>query len=86
MFLHLGNDVYVSAKNIIAICNLDTATVSKNTQNYLKKCEEAGIVDTICDDIPKSFVLVRKKNKDKIYLSNISSTTLMKRMGNHFEL
>ena len=86
MFLHLGNDVYVPAKNIIAICNLDTATVSKNTQLYLKKCEESGMVETICSDIPKSFILTRKKNKDKIYLSNISSTTLMKRMGTHFSI
>ena len=40
MFLHLGNDVYVKQNDIVLICNLDTASVSKNTQIYLKKCEE----------------------------------------------
>ena len=79
MFLHLGNDVYVNQKDIVAVCNLDTASVSKNTQIYLKKSEEMGIVETICTDIPKSFVIVRKKNKDKVYLTNISSVTLLKR-------
>ena len=79
MFLHLGNDVYVNQKDIVAVCNLDTASVSKNTQIYLKKAEEMGIVETICTDIPKSFVIVRKKNKDKVYLTNISSVTLLKR-------
>ena len=79
MFLHLGNDVYVNQKDIVAVCNLDTARVSKNTQIYLKKSEEMGIVETICTDIPKTFVIVRKKNKDKVYLTNISSVTLLKR-------
>ena len=79
MFLHLGNDVYVNQKDIVAVCNLDTASVSKNIQIYLKKAEEMGIVETICSDIPKTFVIVRKKNKDKVYLTNISSVTLLKR-------
>ena len=79
MFLHLGNDVYVNQKDIVAVCNLDTASVSKNTQIYLKKAEEMGIVETICSDIPNTFVIVRKKNKDKVYLTNISSVTLLKR-------
>jgi len=79
MFLHLGNDVYIAKKDIIAICNLDTATISKYTKLYLSKCEKAGIVETICTDIPKTFVVVRKRNKDRIYLTNISSGTLLKR-------
>ena len=85
MFLHLGNDVYVNQKDIVAVCNLDTASVSKNTQIYLKKAEEMGIVETICSDIPKTFVIVRKKNKDKVYLTNISSVTLLKRSETYGE-
>ena len=79
MFLHLGNDVYISEKDIVAICNLDTASVSKYTKLYLEKCEKQGAVETVCMDIPKTFVVARKNNKDKIYLTNISSTTLLKR-------
>ena len=79
MFLHLGNDVYISEKDIVAICNLDTASVSKYTKLYLEKCEKQGAVETVCMDIPKTFVVVRKNNKDKIFLTNISSTTLLKR-------
>lgn len=79
MFLHLGNDIYIAKKDIIAICNLDTATVSKYTKMYLSKCEKLGMVETICTDIPKTFVIAKKKNKDRIYLTNISSTTLLKR-------
>ena len=104
MFLHLGNDIYVHQNDIIAVCNLDTASVSKNTQIYLKKAEDLGIVETICSDIPKTFVIVRRNNrssckslahvkrakgfltklnnKDRVYLTNISSVTLLKRSEN----
>ena len=83
MFLHLGNDVYISKKDIIAICNLDTASVSRYTKLYLGKCEKEGNVETVCTDIPKTFVVVRRKNKDKIYLTNISSVTLLKRSASN---
>ena len=79
MFLHLGNDVYISEKDIVVICNLDTATVSRYTKLYLEKCEKEGAVETVCSDIPKTFVVARRKNKDRVYLTNISSTTLLKR-------
>ena len=82
MFLHIGNDVYLPEKDIIAIMNLDTSSVSKNTQLYLKNSELNNNVETICDDIPKTFVITRKKNKDKVYLTNISSATLIKRAEN----
>lgn len=79
MFLHLGNDVYISEKDIVLIGNLDTATVSRHTKLYLEKCEKEGAVETVCTDIPKTFVVTRKKKKDKIFLTNISSITLLKR-------
>ena len=82
MFLHIGNDVYLPEKDIVAIFNLDTASVSKNTQVYLKRSETKNTIETICDDIPKTFVVTKKNNKDKIYLTNISSATLIKRAEN----
>ena len=82
MFLHIGNDVYLAEKDIIAIMNLDTSSVSKHTQLYLKNSELNNNVETICDDIPKTFVITRKNNKDKVYLTNISSATLIKRAEN----
>jgi len=82
MFLHLGNDVYISEKDIIMIGNLDTATVSRYTKSYLEKCEKEHLVETVCTDIPKTFVVSRKRNKDKVYLTNISSGTLLKRSEN----
>ncbi len=80
MYLHLGMDKVITFDEIIGIFDLDTTTVSKSTRNYLAKAEKAGIVENICYDLPKSFIVCRtKEGKDKVYISQISSQTLLKR-------
>ena len=80
MQLHLGMDKDITFDEIIGIFDLDTTTVSKSTRNYLAKAEKAGIVENICYDLPKSFIVCRTKDgKDKVYISQISSQTLLKR-------
>ena len=80
MYLHLGMDKVITFDEIIGIFDLDTTTVSKSTRNYLTKAEKAGIVENICYDLPKSFIVCRNKDgEDKVYISQISSTTLLKR-------
>ena len=80
MYLHLGMDKVITFDEIIGIFDLDTTTVSKSTRNFLAKAEKAGIVENICYDLPKSFIVCRNKNgEDKVYISQISSTTLLKR-------
>lgn len=82
MYLHLGMDKVITFDEIIGIFDLDTTTVSKRTRDYLAKAEKAGIVENICYDIPKSFIVCRDKNgNEKVYISQISSTTLLKRTG-----
>lgn len=82
MYLHLGLDKVITFDEIIGIFDLDTTTVSKRTRDYLAKAEKAGIVENVCYDIPKSFIVCRDKNgNEKVYISQISSTTLLKRTG-----
>lgn len=82
MYLHLGMDKVITFDEIIGIFDLDTTTVSKRTRDYLAKAEKAGIVENVCYDIPKSFIVCRDKNgTDRIYISQISSSTLLKRTG-----
>ncbi len=79
MFLHLGGNVVVPNKNIIAIFDLDKSTISKDTREFLKIAEEEGFIEAISDDLPKSFIITETDKKSKIYLSPISSLTLKKR-------
>ena len=36
MYLHLGKDTVVNTKHIIAILDLESASISKNTRDFLK--------------------------------------------------
>jgi hypothetical protein len=81
MFIHLGKDVAVPLKNIIAIFDLDTTTISKATKEFLNTAEEEGFIENISEDLPKSFIVTEDNKKSKIYLSHISSVTLQKRAG-----
>ena len=82
MYLHLGMDKVITFDEIIGIFDLDTSTVSKRTRDYLARAEKAGIVENVCYDIPKSFIVCRDKNgNEKVYISQSSSSTLLKRTG-----
>lgn len=81
MFLHIGGDVVIPVKNIIAIMDIDTTTISKDTKEFLKIAEEEGFVESISEDLPKTFIITEFEKKSKIYLSPISSVTLQKRAG-----
>lgn len=79
MFIHLGKDVAVPLKNIIAIFDLDATTTSKITKEFLRVAQEEDFIENISEDIPKSFIITEQDKKSKIYLSHISSVTLQKR-------
>lgn len=79
MFIHLGNNVVINDKEIIGIFDLDSTTVSKKSRDFLNMAEKRKEVITVSYELPKSFVLTGKKNKSKIYLSQLSSATLEKR-------
>ncbi len=82
MFLHLGGDISVNEKNITAVMDLETTSVSKITKEYLSRAEKRKEVINISDaDLPKSYVItVDPQGVRKVYISPISSATLMKRM------
>ncbi len=81
MFLHVGGDIVLPLKEIVAILDLETASISKDTKNFLNGVQKAGMIETISEDLPKSFIIVEKDGKNIVYLSHISSATLQKRAG-----
>ena len=84
MFLHLGHDTVIIEDDIIGIFDLDTTTVSKPTRDYLKTMQKSGSVVNVSYDLPKSFVITcKKKSKEKkMFISPISTATLLKRTEN----
>lgn len=81
MFLHLGENVIIPIKDVIAIMDIESTNMSNDTKQFLKTAKEEGFVKYVTNDDPKSFVLAEIDKKSVIYLSPISSLTLSKRSG-----
>ncbi len=75
MYLHLGKGTVVPKSEVVAIFDLDNASYSHITREYLARAEREGRVVSDCDDLPKSFVLT----PDHVYLSQLGSATLLSR-------
>lgn len=81
MFLHLGGNVVVLKKDVIAI--LDTRTrQSAISKEFMEIAKDEGFIQSITEqEKEKSYVITNKE----IYLSPISCTTLKKRSDNLLE-
>ena len=80
MYLHLGQNIVVPKESIVGIFDLDNSSYSKITRDFLSSAEKNGSLINISEDIPRSFIICNDKGKtQRIYLSQLSSNTLLKR-------
>ena len=79
-YLHIGMNVMLEDRRIIGIFDLDNTSTSKHTRRFLDGAEKEGVVQSACEDIPKSFVVCdHPYHRQIIYLSQLNSQTLLKR-------
>lgn len=81
MYIHLGQETVVKEDEIVGIFDLDSTTVSKHSRKFLNLAEKRKEVINVSYELPKSFVLCNKNKENKVYISQISSQTLLKRSG-----
>ena len=81
MYLHLGGDIVVRSSDIIGIFDIENTSVSKLTKEYLGEQEKRHRVITVSPELPKSFIVCREKDGVTVYISQISSSTLLRRTG-----
>ncbi len=80
MYLHLGQSTVINSDEIIGIFDLDSTTVAKKTRDYLAIAQKEGRVHEVSYELPKSFIVCcDKSDKNIVYLSQISTSTLLKR-------
>lgn len=79
MYIHLGQETVVNEKDIIGIFDLESTTISKKTRDFLEKAEKKKQVTTVSYELPKSFIVCDENKTQRIYISQISSGTLLKR-------
>jgi hypothetical protein len=73
MYIHIGEDLNIRAKDIISILDKESANQSPLVEEFLKKQNERVI--NLSKNPYKSVIITN----DKIYLSPIASGTLRKR-------
>lgn len=74
MFIHLGGNVVIPTREVVAIIDLEMAH-AKSTDEFLSSLRDRGDVIDVSEGKAKSFVITTHQ----VYLSQISATTLMKR-------
>lgn len=79
MYLHLGQDTVITTDTIIGIFDIDECTISKKTRDYLANAEKKKRVVNVSYELPKSFVVCEENKKITVYISQLSTKTLMKR-------
>ncbi len=80
MYLHLGNDYVVNDKDIIGIFDIERASVSQITKQFLAGASKNARVVTCSYEMPKSFVVCLDKDlTETVYISQLACSTLLKR-------
>ena len=69
MLIHIGENKVVRKKDIVAIFDMDSATVSSVTRKMLSVAQKEKRVVMLGFDLPRSFILMRDKT---IYLSTLT--------------
>ena len=77
MFLHIGNNLIIKKEDIIGIFDYKEMQENKTSSQLLEKIKENIMATTM--ELEKSIIITKEKEQIKGYLSNISSTTLLKR-------
>jgi len=82
MYLHLGQSVVVPHSRILGIFDLDNSSWSYKTREFLEQAEREGRVISVCDDLPRSFVVAGSdEGPATVYISQLSSAALMGRVN-----
>ena len=77
MFLNLSTDFSVRISDVIGIFDIDSASLSAATRDYLRKKERKGELISLSYDLPSSIVVTTKA----VYLSKYSAAYLRARIS-----
>lgn len=85
MYLHAGNDFLIKISDILGIFDIENTTAEGGyTRNLLDRAEKEHSCIYTSFEMPKSFIIVMKNNEEKVYISQLSASTLRKRILSEF--
>lgn len=82
VYLEIGNLRMIPTAGIIGIFDMDSATVSPVTKEFLKEKQKQGGITTVGNFLPKSFILYDDGEWEQVYFSPFSASILRQRMTN----
>lgn len=81
MYLHLGGDTVIKTENIVGIFDIENTSISKHTKKYLSTVQKSKKVVNVSIELPKSFIVCCENRIETVYISQISTATLVKRLS-----
>ena len=84
MYLHVGNNRNIRIRSVVGIFDMDNTTVSSVTRKYLNLRQKSMQLESVSDEIPKSFILYEENGEYKICFSPLSAASLKGRLNSAF--
>lgn len=81
MYLHIGNNYSVDARDIVGIFDIENTTVEKCTKLLLERAEKEKKCIYTTYEMPKSFIVTMNEGRERVYISQLSAATLRKRLA-----
>ncbi len=78
MYLHIGKDEMIKKEHILFILDYKNLKENKIFQDFIQSIPKENKTD-ISGENPKSIIITKENEKIKVYISNISSSTLASR-------
>lgn len=82
MYLHIGNNYSVDTRDIVGVFDIENTTVEKCTKILLDRAEKEKKCVYTTYELPKSFIITVRKGRERVYISQLSASTLRKRLLN----
>ena len=87
MIIHLGENITIFEKDIVAVLDVETVLSSKENSQLIEKLIKDNRLVNYTNGQVKTYIIAsedgssrKKRNQYKLYTSNISSTSLLRRI------
>lgn len=80
-YVQLENCRWVKKNGIVAVVDLDRATYSRHTRDFLERREKDGRLIVASGGLPKSFVVYDDGTREESFLSSLGVDALRRRLG-----
>ena len=81
MYLHIGNNYSIDTRDLIGIFDIENTTVEKCTKLLLERAEKEHKCVYTTYEMPKSFIVTVRNGIERVYISQLSASTLKKRLS-----